>query len=319
MDLRQLNTFLQVADLGSLSRAADRLRIAQPALSRQIRLLEEELAVPLFTRHGRGMVLTEAGERLRARAAGILRQVEETRTDLMQEAGAVRGRVVFGMPPTVGAILATRLIERFLAQYPQVTLRVVQAFSGYLLDWLYSGELDIAVVYGGDPAASVRFSPLLLENLHYVSAPDSSPLGSGLTPHHAIGFAAVAAGRLILPGPQHGLRLLVEAEARRSGQALAVAVEADDLQILKELAMRGIGATILPLAAVHEEVKVGRLAAAPIIDPHLSRKLVVAEPLGRQASNAVRRFGEVLRGEVVAMVQDGIWDGQLLDRNAIRR
>ena len=191
---------------------------------------------------------------------------------------------------------------------------MVHDFSGYLLDWLYSGELDIAVVYGGDPAASVRFSPLLLENLHYVSAP-----GSGLTPHHAIGFAAVAAGRLILPGPQHGLRLLVEAEARRSGQALQVAVEADDLQILKELAMRGIGATILPLAAVHEEVKVGRLAAAPIIDPHLSRKLVVAEPLGRQASNAVRRFGEVLRGEVVAMVQDGIWDGQLLDRNAIRR
>jgi len=314
MDLRQLNTFIQVADLGSLSRAADRLRIAQPALSRQIRLLEEELAVPLFTRHGRGMVLTEAGERLRARASGILRQVEDTRTDIMQEAGAVRGRVVFGMPPTVGSILATRLIERFLAQYPDVTLRVVQAFSGYLLDWLYSGELDIAVVYGGDAAASVRFSPLLVENLHYVGAAEA-----GLTPHHAVSFADVTAGRLILPGPQHGLRQLVEAEARRCGHGLQVAVEADDLQILKELAMRGIGATILPLAAVHEEVRAGRLCAAPIIDPHMSRKLVVAEPLGRQLSNAVRRFGEVLRDEVSTMVQAGVWDGQLLDTDRIRR
>src|SRR3954469_10734762 len=125
MDLRQLTTFVQVADLGSLSKAAERLRIAQPALSRQIRLLEEELKVTLFTRHGRGMVLTPAGELLRGRASGILRQVEEARADLMEEAGAVRGRVVFGMPPTVGDVLATRLIERFLALHPEVRLRVV--------------------------------------------------------------------------------------------------------------------------------------------------------------------------------------------------
>jgi LysR family transcriptional regulator, nitrogen assimilation regulatory protein len=129
MDLRQLTTFTQVADLGSLSKAAERLRIAQPALSRQIRLLEEELKVALFTRHGRGMELTSAGEMLRARASSILRQVEETRADLMQEAGAVRGRVVFGMPPTVGDVLATRLIERFLGLYPEVTLRAVTAYQ----------------------------------------------------------------------------------------------------------------------------------------------------------------------------------------------
>jgi DNA-binding transcriptional LysR family regulator len=313
MDLRQLNTFLQVAELGSLSRAADRLRIAQPALSRQIRLLEEELKVPLFTRHGRGMELTGPGEALRARAAAILRQVEETRAELIEEAGAVRGRVVFGLPPTVGAVVATRLVERFHATYPEVRLRVVQAFSGYLLDWLQGGEVDVAVVYAGATASGVRTSPLLVETLVLVTEP-----GRDLPLHHAIPFAEVAKERLILPGPQHGLRRLIEAEAGRLGLALDVAVEADDLAMLKALAGKGLGATILPQAAVHEEVAEGRLRAAPIIDPHLSRKLVVAEPLGRHPTNAVRRFAGLLREEVAGMVRSGLWDGQLLgsDRSA---
>jgi len=311
MDLRQLTTFLQVAELGSLSRAAERLRIAQPALSRQIRLLEEELKVTLFTRHGRGMVPTSAGELLRTRAAGILRQIEETRDELIEEGGAVRGRVVFGLPPTVGAVVATRLIERFLATHPEVRLRVVQAFSGYLLEWLQGGEIDIAVVYGGTPAA-VRARPLLVETLCLIA-----PAARGLSAHQAIPFAEVARERLVLPGPQHGLRQLVEAEARRSGVTLDIAVEADDLPMLKELVLKGIGQTVLPRAAVHADLAGGLLSAAPIVEPHLSRKLLVAEPLGRRPSNAVRRFAAALREEVATMVQAGIWDGQLLagDRN----
>lgn len=307
MDLRQLNTFIQVADLGSLSKASDRLRIAQPALSRQIRMLEEELKLTLFDRHGRGMALTSAGELLRARAGNILRQLEETRADLAEEAGAVRGRVVFGMPPTVGDILATRLIERFLAQYPEVTLRAVPAFSGYLLDWLHAGEVDIAVVYGTEANASMRLSPLLVESLCLVTPGSTSP-----APHHAIPFAEVAREKLVLPGPQHGLRRLIEREARVHGITLQVAVEADALQVLKGLVQRGLGSTILPPASVHDEVAAGLLGAAPIIEPSLSRKLVVAQPLGRQASNAVRRFEQVLRQEVSAMVSEGIWEGQLL-------
>lgn len=312
MDLRQLNTFLQVAELGSLSRAADRLRIAQPALSRQIRMLEEELRVALFTRHGRGMVLTAPGEMLRARAAAILRQVEEARTDLVHEAGLVRGRVVFGMPPTVGGVLATRLIERVLTLYPEIKLRAVQAFSGYLLEWLQGGEIDIAVVYGTVPIASVRVSPLLVENLAFVT-PTHLPQDA----QRGVTFADVAARRLVLPGPQHGLRRLIEDEARGRGLSLDIAVEADDLQVIKELVRRRLGATVLPLAAVHAEVAAGHLHAAPIIAPHLSRKLVIAESLGRPTSNAVRRFGEVLRSEVSDMVRTGMWDGTLIREDKI--
>lgn len=307
MDLRQLNTFLHVAELGSLARASEKLHTAQPALSRQIALLEQELKVALFRRHGRGMVLTAAGETLRGRAGAILRQVEETRADMTEAAGAVRGRVVFGMPPTVGDVLAERLIERFMGLYPAVTLRVVTAFSGYLLDWLHAGDVDIAVLYGTERAARVQIAPMLEENLHFVTPADASGVLSG-----PVRFGAVAAARLILPGPQHGLRALVEAEARRLGSGLNVVVEADSLHVQKRLVLRGLGSTVLPLPAVHAEVAAGLLRAVPIVQPRLSRRLVVASPAGRQPSNAVRRFAEVLRSEVAEMVGAKVWDGRLL-------
>ena len=307
MDLRQLTTFMQVAELGSLSKASDRLRIAQPALSRQIRLLEEDLKVTLFTRHGRGMVLTHAGEMLRERAGGILRQIEETRADLSLEAGAVRGQVILGVPPTVGDVLATRLIERFLQRYPQVRLRVVTAFSGYLLDWLHSSEIDIAVLYGTEQGANIRFTPLLVENLYFVTQG-----GAAAGQHAAIPFAELSRQKLILPGPQHGLRILIEKEAERKGLPLTIPVEVDALQVLKGLVDAGIGGTVLPMPAVHQEVLAGRLAVFSVVEPHLSRKLVIARPMGRKASLAVQRFQELLQQEVAAMVEAGVWEGKLL-------
>jgi LysR family nitrogen assimilation transcriptional regulator len=307
MDLKQLTTFLQVAELGSLSKASERLRVVQPALSRQIRMLEEELKVALFVRHGRGMVLTHAGEMLRERAGSILRQIEETRADLIMEAGAVRGQINLGVPPTVGDVLATRLIEKFLYRHPQVRLRIVTAFSGHLLSWLHSGEIDIAVVYGSEQETNIHFTSLMVENLYLIT-----PVQDGVRPGQPLTFQELAARDLVLPGPRHGLRILVEREARSRGLSLRIPVEADALQILKGLVMRGIGATILPMPAVHREVSEGLLAASAIVAPCLSRKLVVARPLGRRASIAIQQFDEVLRKEVATMVQEGVWEGRLL-------
>lgn len=306
MDLNQLNTFLQVADLGSLSKAADRLHIAQPALSRQIRLLEAELRVSLFVRHGRGMKLTEPGKRLHARAAGILRQVDDARMEMAQEASIVRGHVVLGLPPTVGSLFTTRVVQRLLALYPHVTLRIVQAFSGYLLEWLQRGEIDTAVVCNYPPAASIRFSPLLIENLYLVTSEKKQ-----IAPCEVVTFAQAAALRLVLPGPGQGIRQFIEAQAHLRGLALAVTVEADDFQILKDLVEQRIGATILPLFAVHEEVLAGRLYAVPIIDPPLMCELMLAESLTHPPSSAAQRFGVVLREEVIEMVRTGIWEGEL--------
>jgi LysR family transcriptional regulator, nitrogen assimilation regulatory protein len=307
MDLRQLKTFVHVAELGSLSKAAERLSIAQPALSRQMRLLEDELKAPLFTRHGRGMALTASGALLFERAVEILRAIETTRSDVAADAGIVKGRVALGTPPTVGEAFAVRLVERFLAVHPGVKVRIVPAFSGYLMDWLQRGEIDLALMYEPDQRVPLKLEPLIAEPLYAVSLPRG-----GRRAARPLALAKALEGRLILPGPQHGLRKLIERIASRLDRSLNVVVEADSLELMKELVARGLGTTILPQASVAHEVALGRLAATSLVRPGLERKIVVAEALGRQSSRAARLFREALVAEVVAMVQSRQWHATVL-------
>lgn len=307
MDLKQLRTFLHVAELGSLSRAADRLNTAQPALGRQIRMLEEELGGALFERHGRGMVLTDTGTRLVERATAILRMVEDTREELTASLGAVSGAVSLGVPPTAGEVIAARLVERFLRDYPEVTVRIVPAFSGYLMEMLQRGEIDLAVMYQTAAIRQIPTEPLIQETLHLVGA-----AASGLDLADPRDFAALADLPLVLPGPRHGLRILLENAARQANMPLRVTVEADALQTLKELTARGLAHTVLPLPAIHADIGAGILRAAPIVRPTLNRRLVLARSLVRPATNAVRVFAETLQAETSDMVRDGIWQGELL-------
>src|SRR5436190_110955 len=141
MDLRQLRTFSCVAELGSLSKASDTLRVAQPALSRQIKLLEHELRAELFTRNGRGMVLTEAGRLLLARTAGIVRQIDQIRDDIQSSGGPPSGRVVLGLVPTVSCVVSARLARRTVESYPGISpcrwrrIRFVCSLVSSRKDW----------------------------------------------------------------------------------------------------------------------------------------------------------------------------------------
>jgi LysR family nitrogen assimilation transcriptional regulator len=170
MDLKQLETFVQVAELGSFSRAASVLRVAQPALSRQVRALEVDLRQTLFDRNGRGVTLTEAGKRLLAHARGILQQVQRARQDLEDERGAASGLLSIGLPPSIGRTLTAPLVESFRAQFPKATLTMVEGLSTYTLEWLVSGRIDCAVVYNATPAAAIELMPVLDEQLFVVSA-----------------------------------------------------------------------------------------------------------------------------------------------------
>lgn len=307
MDFKQLRTFLHVAELGSLTGAAERLGIAQPAIGRQIRLLEDDLGVRLFERHGRGMTPTAEGRILLERASAILRLVEDARAELAADRRAVRGAVSLGVPPTAGEVLSGRLVERFLRDYPEVTVRIVPAFSGYLLDMLQRGEIDLAVIYETGAAPQAPSEPLISETLFLIGARTS-----GLRRDRPEAFATLARRPMILPGPRHGLRVLLESRAREAGIGLGVAVEADALQTLKELVMRGLGYTVLPLAAVHAEISAGALCAAPLTGPAVSRTLTLTRSLARPGSNAVRVFAETLKAETADMVRKGVWQGELL-------
>lgn len=306
MDLRQLRTFLEVAELGSLSRASDRLNVAQPALGRQVKQLEDELGVALFQRHGRGMVPTGAGQVLIERASAILRLVDDTRAEVAAAREAVTGSVSLGLPPTVGEVLAAPLVERFLKQHPGVTVRIVPAFSGYLLDMLQRGEIDLAITYETGAARQVRAEPLLVEVLYLVGPPRAA-----LSLKRPVAFRRLAELPMILPGRRQGLRNLVEAAAEKARLRLTLPVEAEALQTLKDLVARGLGYTVLPLGAVDAELAAGRLSAAPVCRPALTRRLMLSRSIVRPTSNAVRRFADVLKAQTVDMVRQGAWQGEL--------
>ena len=307
MDVPQLRTILQVAELGSLSKAADRLRIAQPALSRQVRLLEEELGIRLFDRHGRGMVVTEAGKEVLRHAQRIMQELDEIRATVADEDAPLRGQVSIGMPPTVSDILSVPLVSAFQVRHPEARLRIVSAYTGYLLDWLHRGELDVAIMYETRPVRSLRMEPLLEEVLFLIGPPDS-----GLRPDLPVSFAQVAALKLFLPSLGNGLRTILEQSAQIAGCRLEVPVEADSYSTLKNLVESGHGYTILPLAPIHRDVLVGRLVYAPIEGPTPSRRLMLTYPTDRATPRLARFAGNVMSATASDLVRSGVWSGRLL-------
>ena len=230
MDIRQLRTFVHIAELGTFSKASERLRIAQPALSRQIRLLEAELKAKLFVRHGRGVSLTSAGELLLDRAASIIRQIEQTRADVAAEAGEISGHVSLGLPPSVGFLLTGPLVEDMRTAFPKVTLKVVEGIGGFVHEWMVGGRLDIGVLFDPKSSRHLEISPLWSEDLHLVG-----PGSAGLSLTEPVHLAELSKYSLILPSAGHGLRGLLERYTTRHEVELSVEVEADAMRIQKDL------------------------------------------------------------------------------------
>jgi DNA-binding transcriptional LysR family regulator len=201
MDIRQLRTFSCVAELGSLSKASDTLRVAQPALSRQIKLLEHELRADLFTRNGRGMVLTDAGRLLLARTAGIVRQIDQVRDEIQSAGGPPSGRVVLGLVPTVSCVISARLARRTVDKYPGISLCIVESYSGHLMEWLHRGEMDLALIYG--PSSDLHLTVQSLGRDPIVAV---GPRGSGLSQKKQVDIGWLLKQTLVLPSHSHGLR-----------------------------------------------------------------------------------------------------------------
>ena len=222
MDIRQLRTFSCVAELGSLSKASDTLRVAQPALSRQIKLLEHELRAELFTRNGRGMVLTDAGRLLLARTAGIVRQIDQVRDEIQSAGGPPSGRVVLGLVPTVSCVISARLARRTVDKYPGISLCIVESYSGHLMEWLHRGEMDLALIYG--PSSDLHLTVQSLGRDPIVAV---GPRGSGLAQKKQVDIGWLLKQTLVLPSHSHGLRALIEQAAAKKKLKLDVRLEAD--------------------------------------------------------------------------------------------
>lgn len=301
MDFKRLGYFALVAELGSLSKASERLRIAQPSLSRQMRLLEEELGVVLFIRSARGMKLTEAGSFLFARVAGPMREIGHALYEIRSLPTETGGDVALGMPPTVVRILAGSLARRIAVSAPKISLRIVDAYTGHLHEWIKRGELDAAILYGPTPAG--LSATKLLEDELMLVGPARSPIAA----MGVVDFARLSALPLVLPSPAHGLRELLETAAGKAGVKLNVQIQADSYQLMMELVESGLGYTALPHAAFSRHAAEGRLSFARIRKPVVTRELFLALKPNAERARAILRVEELVRQEVSVLVQQGAW------------
>lgn len=307
MDIHQLKTLIHVAELGSVSKAADRLHIAQPALSRQIRQMEKELGVYLFERHGRGMVITDVGKEVLEHASKIMEEMESIRTLTSVGNSSYRGSIALGCTPTVAEIVTVPLVRKIAKAHPNLGFRLSSAFSGYLVDRLQRGELDLAVSYDLEPLHSLRIMPVMMENLMLVGAGDA-----GLSMDRPVPFVELADQKLVLPSAQHGLRVILEACARQADVDLWVNIEVDSFGAMINLVRNGLGMTVLPLAPIYSFIQSGALTAAPLEEPVPMRKLVLVYPADRKISPAAKFVGESLIEIATELVEQNVWAGHML-------
>lgn len=280
MDLKQLEYFVRVAELGSFTRAAIALDVAQPALSRQVRLLEVELRQNLLTRNGRGATPTEAGKLLLAHGRGILHQVERAREELGRVRGALAGRVAIGLPPSVAKVLAVPLIREFRQRMPEATLSISEGLSVGMQESLATGRLDIALLYNASASPDIELTPLLEEPLflvqrHAAKAP-SKP--------RPIPLRDVANQPLIIPSRPNAIRMLVETEMANLGCRPQVALEIDGVAAILDLVADGAGNAILSRNAVATSARPHAYSMRAIGSPPLRSKLSMAMSSQRPAT-----------------------------------
>lgn len=293
MDLKQLEYFVHVAELGSFTRAASFLSIAQPALSRQVRSLEVELRQSLFERNGRGVTLTEAGTRLLAHGRGILQQVERARLDLEDHRGAATGRLVLALPPSVSRTLTTPLVASFRARFPKATLSVVEGLSTYVLEWLAIGRVDCAVVYNVAPSAAIDLVPVLDEQLYLVSARDKGTGHKLIGP--AVTLAEVAEHELVIPSLPHSIRMLLETALANEGRKARVSLEVESIPAILDLVQQGGVHAVLALNAIRASGMESRFQVRPIRKPKMTTTLWIATSAQRHRGPLIDQSIELVK------------------------
>jgi len=304
MDFKQIQYFVQVAELGSFTRAAGVLQVAQPALSRQVRSLEVELRQPLFERNGRGVTLTAAGARMLAHGRGILQQVERARQDMEDERGLAAGLLSIGLPPSISRLLTAPLVDAFRSRFPKATLTVVEGLSNYTLEWLAQGRVDCAVVYNAQPAPSIELVPVLEERLYLLSA---RPAGSHAPLlGRAVTLAEVATRELVIPSRPHALRMRLEAALAEVGLRPRVSLEIESVPAILDLVQRHPLHAVLALNAIGGSGRQASFRAQPIVagpgKPPLTTTLWIAtsamRPRGPLLDQAVPLLAELLAAQL---------------------
>ncbi len=297
MDLKQLEYFVRVAELGSFTRAAGVLNIAQPALSRQVRLLEVELRQNLLLRNGRGVTTTDAGKLLLEHGRGILHQVERAREDLGRVRGALAGRVALGLPPSIARMLTVPLTRAFRKRLPSAALSISEGLTISMQEGLLTGRLDIALLYNPPASPELNTLPLMEEELFLIGL--RPPRGKATA--QAISLKDVSALPLVIPSRPNAIRMVVETAMAGIGCKPEITLEIDGVAAILDLVADGAGHAVLPRHALATTQRPEAYQARPIQAPRLASRLALATAAGRTTTMTQQAMLELIQqvaGEV---------------------
>ena len=291
MNLKHLQSFVRVAELGSFSKAARVLDIAQPALSRQVRQLETDLRETLLLRNGRGVSLTDAGRRLFDHGVQILQQVSQAREDLGAERGAAVGHVTIGLPPSIGRRLTLPLIEGFRQHLPRARLTIVEGLSANIAEWIASGRADIGLLYNPDAQPELELTPLHSECLCLVEPAAGRAKRAAPKP---LPLRELGSYPLILPERHQSIRRLLQTQATLAAVKLNVAWEVSSVPAIIDLVCAGVGYAVLNASAVAASGRGAELAVRPIVEPELVSVLFLAQSATKPPTPLQRRVARLL-------------------------
>ena len=297
MNLRRLQYFVKIVDIGSLTQAADILHVAQPALSQQLATLEAEVRQLLLVRTKRGVTPTEAGRALYRHAQLILRQCEQARVDMLAASKGLSGAVSVGLAPgTAAASLALPLLRAVRTRHPGILLYLNETYGNTLSELVMNGRMDLAVLYGGKTAVhGLSFLPLLREPLHVVG-PDRMTAPPDLVP-----LRMLAGLDLYLARPYNVVRRMVDDAFAGIGMTAHVVAEIESAGTLAAAIADGLGATILPQSMAQQIVASCNAWMCRIVEPEIEAPLALCRSDHLPLSEPAQAIRDILLELVAAL------------------
>jgi LysR family nitrogen assimilation transcriptional regulator len=268
MDSRRLRYFLQIVDSGSITRAAALSGVAQPALSQQLAILENELKVKLLERSVSGVTPTAAGRILYARAQAIIRQFDDLRDAVHREVTPLSGTVIVGMPPTMLARFGLPLIGKVCSQHPEMHLQIREEGSLVLNELLSTGKIELSIS-ATRPEGVVTGEEILTEAI-VLMYPPSMSIPEGAT------LADLARLPWVVPRRPNSIRTLIDAAFASNNLEPNVVVEIDSLYSAMETVRRGFGVGAMTMGAMKEDLEAGTLKVRTLGEPPLMRSMYLA-------------------------------------------
>ncbi|MCO5091671.1 LysR family transcriptional regulator [Bosea sp. (in: a-proteobacteria)] len=308
MDLRKLRYFSHVVEARSISKAAETLHVAQPALSKSIQALEDAFGTPLLQRSAKGVATTEAGARLYEHCQIVFKQLDRARLDVRKSIERPSGVVTVGLPHSLMTVLALPMLQRTRARYPDVRIELKQEHTHVLGNNLRGGKLDFTIMATPHSASGLVCRPLVEEELLFV---EPIPDGDGERGIH-ISFLEASSREFVLPSVGNGLRASAEGHFRARLLPLNVQYEVDAIALIVQCVEAGLGVSLLPGGCLSMDIDQGRVSAKPFAEGGCHRRIVLCHAdeatLSPAAATVMALVEEVARELVIS----GQWLGARL-------